>query len=131
MTRIELSDAEWELLECCLPEAERSGAPPRRGRPFGDARVVMLGVLWVLVSGARWEDCPAEYGSYKTVHRRYLNWCQDGTFARAFALLLQRLQQEKVLDLSEGFIDGSFAPAKKGGARSAKPSAEKAPNSWS
>jgi hypothetical protein len=45
------------------------------------------------------------------------------------ALALE-LKVRGVLDVEEAFIDGSFAPAKKGDQRSGKPSAAKERRSW-
>jgi transposase len=43
--------------------------PPSRasvGRPRIDDRLIVNGILYVLVTGCRWMDLPAKYGSYKT-----------------------------------------------------------------
>jgi hypothetical protein len=45
--------------------------------------------------------------------------------------LAEDLRSRGGFDLEEAFIDGSFAPAKKGGAALAKPSEAKEPKSWS
>jgi hypothetical protein len=44
--------------------------------------------------------------------------------------LAQDLKIRGALDVREAFIDGSFAPAKKGGPKSKKPSAAKEQKSW-
>ena len=89
------------------------------------------GILWVLLSGARWKDLPAsKYPSYQTCHR----WFQNRVRARVLRAIVEALAAEPVArgeaDLRECFIDGSFAPAKKEGRASARPSAAKARKSW-
>jgi len=58
--RYELSDAQWEHIEDMLP-----GKVGDRGRSARDNRLFVNGVLWVLRSGARWEDMPERYGNGK------------------------------------------------------------------
>ena len=59
----ELSDWEWGLIEPLLPPK------PRVGRLRADDRRVVNGILYVLTTGCRCMDMPAEYGSYKTAWR--------------------------------------------------------------
>jgi len=38
-----------------------------------------LGILWVLESGARWEDIDKrQYASYQTCHRYFQEWVKSG-----------------------------------------------------
>ena len=55
-----LSDADWARIEP-LPPSGRCGA--RRV----DGRRVISGIVHMLRIGARWRDCPAEYGPYTTI----------------------------------------------------------------
>jgi transposase len=55
--RYELSDTQWDRIAQLLP-----GKPGDRGRTGSDNRLFVNGVLWVLRSGARWEDLPERYG---------------------------------------------------------------------
>jgi hypothetical protein len=32
----------------------------------------------MLHSGARWRDCPLEYGPYTTVYNRFIRWSRQG-----------------------------------------------------
>ena len=86
------------------------------GRPRCNELAVLQGILWVLRSGARWKDLPDSYPSYQTCHRRFQLWVKLGVFRR----LLRRLVKEAGIDLSEVYVDGSFAPAKKGGGKVGK-----------
>lgn len=47
------------------------------GRPAGDNRRFVHGVLWVL-RGMRWQDMPERYGMYKTTHKRFTRWAATG-----------------------------------------------------
>ncbi|MEE8201375.1 MAG: IS5 family transposase [Candidatus Acidoferrales bacterium] len=109
---MELTDAQWEILAPLLP-AGKSG-PGRKGRRRKNNRDVLEGILWILRTGARWKDLPKEFPSYQTCHRRFAEWVEDGTLERVLKALAEDLVRRGKLDLSETFIDGSFASAKKG-----------------
>ena len=110
----DLTDEQWEILEPFLPKpARRKDA---RGRPWKDSRAVLNGILWVLRTGAPWADLPDRYPSHQTCHRRFQQWVRCGVLKSVLEVLAQALYDEGYLDLREAFIDGTFAPAKKGGA---------------
>ena len=56
----EFSAAQWQRVEGFLP-----GRPGWVGVTAKDNLTFVNGVLWVLRSGARWKDLPAEYGNWK------------------------------------------------------------------
>ncbi len=63
---------------------------------------------------------PKRYPSYQTCHRRFQQWVRDGILKSVLEVLAEAPHDEGYLDLQEAFIDGSFAPAKHGGARVGK-----------
>ena len=71
MRRFELTDAQWEQIAPLLPPQK-----PRTGRPAEDHRQVLDGMLWILRTGAPWEDLPARYGPVGTVSSRFLPLAQ-------------------------------------------------------
>lgn len=124
---MDLTDHQWNYLLEYLPAEELTRGP---GRPWADARTTLNGVLWILRTGAQWADLPRRYGAPATVHRRFQKWREHGLFRRVLEVLAGHLHREGRLDLSECFIDGTFAPAKRGALMSVKPSGAKAPRSW-
>src|SRR6201986_5168337 len=101
--------------------AGRSGAGRWTRPSWSDRRKVLNGVLWILRTGAPWQDLPPRYGPYRTAHRRFQNWVRSGVLEKLLLTLAQHLQEAGGLDLKECFVDGTFVPAKKGGATSGKP----------
>ena len=72
----------------------------KRGRPWAANRACFEGILWILQTGAAWRA------------------------------LLGLLDEQGLLRWDETFLDGSFAPAKKGALPSVKPSAARARSGW-
>jgi transposase len=110
----DLTDEQWALTAPFLPKLTRR--KDGRGRPWRENRVVLNGTLWILRTGAPWADLPDRYPSYQTCHRRFQHWVRCGVLKDILAVVAESLHDEGYLDLREAFIDGSFAPAKKGGA---------------
>ena len=80
--RYELTDPQWRRIEGLLP-----GKKSDPGRTGADNRLFVNAVLWVLRSGAHWHDLPERYGKYKTVHKRFMRWAENGVWERLFAVL--------------------------------------------
>ena len=73
----ELTDEQWAVLAPLIPEPPRR--EDKRGRPWKDTREVLNGVLWILRSGARWQDLPDRFPPYQTCRRRFQQWSREGT----------------------------------------------------
>ena len=75
-----ITDAQWEFVRPFIPQKELEEGRP--GRPFVPAREVLDGVLWVLRTGAQWNELPKKYPPYQTCHRRYQKWVRAGVMVR-------------------------------------------------
>jgi transposase len=75
-----LNDAEWKRIEPLLPRG-------RRGARRVDDRRVISGIMHMLHSGARWRDCPPDYGQYTTVYNRFNRWSRQGIWTDIFYAL--------------------------------------------
>jgi transposase len=123
----ELTDEQWELLAELLPEPEP--APGGGPKPVPN-RPVVEGILWVLRNGARWKALPMGYPSPSTCWRRLAEWEASGVWLEAWRVLLDTLHAQQRLDWTECFVDGSFAPAKKGAPGSERPSGARVRSGW-
>src|ERR1700680_4586029 len=65
-----------------------------------------------------------------TCWRRLRDWEEQGVWLTIWRAFLAELNQREQLDWSELFLDGSFAPAKKGARKSEKPSGARARSGW-
>jgi transposase len=86
VSRGDLTDKEWNLLEPMLPP-ERG----REGRPANDNRIILNGILWRLRTGAPWREMPDRYGKWNSVYRRYSRWSQSGIWGPVAVMLSQML----------------------------------------
>jgi transposase len=114
----DLTDEQWETLDPLIPKLRRRR--DGRGRPWTSSRSVMSDVLWELRTGAPWAGLPERYPSFQTCHRRFQQWVRSGVIAGIMTALAHKLITRDAIDIREAFIDASFAPAKKGDARSEK-----------
>jgi transposase len=126
-TRKFLTEAQWSKIAPLLPSAKPGS---KGGRPPAPNREVLEGILWILRTGARWQDLPPQYPSPSTCWRRLKRWEEQELWLKIWRIFLSQLDTEGALDWQEAFIDASFAPAKKGAPESGKPGAAKARSGW-
>jgi transposase len=71
---LRLRDDQWDrILEHFHEEHVPDSRPGCKPVP---TRAVLDAVLWILNTGAQWHLLPQCYPNYKTVHRRFQQWCQ-------------------------------------------------------
>lgn len=104
----ELSGGQWEFIEPLLPPQARTG------RPRADDRRTINGILYVLITGCKWEDMPRRYGAPVTAWRRLKRWQEEGIWQDLMSRLQERAYQEGKLDLDKAIIYSSTIAAKKG-----------------
>ena len=75
-----LNDKQWARIEPHLPMGLTG---PHRD----DDRRIVSGIIHMLQSGARWRDCPAEYGPYTTIYNRFNRWAKRGRWQAVFDAL--------------------------------------------
>ena len=123
-----LTDEQWAILEPLIPP--KPTREDGKGRPRIDNREVLDGILWVMRTGAAWQDLPDRYPSPATCHRRFQEWRREGVLETILQTLAQHLKDRGKLDLSECFIDGFFVVAKRGDRQWERPSGAKVRRSW-
>ena len=77
-----LDDRQWSVISPLLPTNQP-------GAQRTDDRRVISGVINVLKSGYRWEDCPACYGPPTTICNRFHRWSASGIGQRLYDALVQ------------------------------------------
>ena len=81
MSRGDLTDAQWRILDPLLPDRGE------RGPEIEDKRRTINGILWVLRTGAPWRDMPERYGNWNSVYVRFSRWSKLGVWDAAFETL--------------------------------------------
>lgn len=127
---MDIRDEQWEAVQSCFPVEELRRTTKKGGRPYVEVRHVLDGVLWVLRTGAPWADMPRRYPPYQTCHRRFQTWIEDKTLERILHRLAEDLRDRGKLDLTEAYIDGSHAGAKRGALLLGSLDVAKRPRSW-
>ena len=125
-TRRVISDELWERIEPHLPA---HSPHPHGGRPWKDDRECLEGILWLLRSGARWQDIPGDLPAPATCWRRLQLWAGEGCLDTIQEELLRDLHRLGKLNFDQLLADATFIRAKKGGTTLARQNAAKAP-SW-
>ncbi|NYH14281.1 transposase [Paraburkholderia bryophila] len=101
-----IDDELWALIEPLRPpaRARRFRYPGRK--PVAD-RAALTGILFVLRSGIRWSDLPAEMGCGSGIScwRRLCDWQQAGVWDRLHEILLAKLRAAGRIDFSRVVID--------------------------
>lgn len=110
---LKLRDEQWERIREHFPEENVPDDRPGR-KPIATRRVLEA-VLWILNTGAQWHMLPQGYPNYKTVHRRFQQWCREETLRKVLTDLANTLRDGGEIDESEYFIDACFASGKGGG----------------
>jgi transposase len=125
---MELTDEQWAIVEPLIPVIKRRR--DGKGRPRVSARNILDGVLWILWTGAPWKALPSEYPPYQTCHRRMQEWVVQRAFVKMLKALAADLRDRGKFDLSEAFVDGTHAGAKRGALSSEKRVVDLPPRSW-
>jgi transposase len=124
---MDLRRAQILLIKGLLPTTEKEN---EQGRPRQEIEGIIQGIFWILRTGACWYDLPQRYPPYQTCHRYFQNWVKAGIMDMMLKALAEDLRRRGKLDLSECFIDATFAGAKKGVLRLDPRSVGRGPKSW-
>ena len=127
---MDLTEEQWALIRPFIPDPEVVGTTEKGGRPWRDPRDVLNGILWVLRTGAPWADLPRRYPPPQTCHRRFQKWVKEGVLQAVLRGLAEDLRTRGKLDLTEAYVDGSHAGAKRGALWLDELDAARRPRSW-
>jgi transposase len=125
MDRGDLTDAQWTRLQPLLPPP-RPAKGSKGGRPRNDDRPVINGILWILRTGAPWEDLPARYGKRSTVSTRYYRWIDQGIWDRIYTAVQAQADADGALDWELHHVDATVIRAHQhaAGAKQGNPQTE-------
>ena len=110
MNRGDLTDAHWDRLQPLLPP-QRHGKGTKGGRPSIHPRQIINGILWILRTGAPWEDLPARYGKRSTVSTRYYRWIEQGIWDRLYDEVKAQADAKGELDWEVHHVDATVVRA--------------------
>jgi len=103
MTRGDVTDTEWELIEPHLPLGV-SG-------PIPDLRNQFNAVMWRFRTGSPWRDVPAEYGNWSTIYDRFHAWVRQGVFEHLMNAMIREAAARGDVDLDLVSVDSTTSRA--------------------
>lgn len=103
MTRGDLTDAEWVLIEPHLPLGAFG--------PIPDLRSYFDAVMWRFRTGSPWRDVPERYGSWSTIYDRFRMWAAAGVFQALMDGLIAEAAARGDVDLGLVSVDSTVSRA--------------------
>lgn len=67
--------------------------------------MIVNGILWILGTGAPWQDLPRRYGPWQSVYSRFRRWTQQGIWQTVF----EQVSQDQ--DTESWMIDATIVKA--------------------
>ncbi|MFE3582736.1 IS5 family transposase [Streptomyces vinaceus] len=121
MTRGDLTDVQWAVLEPLLPKGKKLGRPPTWAR-----RRLVDGIRFRVRTGVPWRDLPAEYGPWGRGYDLFRRWQRDGTWHRIFTALQAQADAKELItwDLN---VDSTVCRAHQHAAGARKRGSQKEP----
>jgi transposase len=104
VTRVQLTDREWEFIESYLPVGGYGPYPERLRQQFE-------GVIWRFKTGSQWREMPQELGAWSTVHNRFRQWRDAGVLEALLEGLITEAAKRGEVDWSLVGIDSTIARA--------------------
>jgi transposase len=101
VTRGDLTDAEWELIEPHLPLGAFG--------PIPDLRSYLNAVMWRFRTGCPWRDVPGSYGSWSTIYDRFRLWAAGGIFQTLMDVMITEAAARGDVDLSLVSVDSTVS----------------------
>jgi transposase len=103
VTRRELSDNEWGLIEPFLPIGRYGPCPQHLREQFE-------GVIWRFRTGSRRREMPEESGAWQTVYDHFARWRDAGVFAALMDGMIAEAARRARADMSLVSVDSAVAP---------------------
>lgn len=103
----ELNDKQWNIIKQHIPK------PSKTERPRSNDRMVLNGIIYVLISGCRWDEMPRKYGDDSTVNLRLRKWQGFGVWKKILRCTIASAHKQNKINLQKISVDSSSIPAKK------------------
>jgi len=90
---------------------QRRGKGTTGGRPSNEHRPISNGILWILRTGAPWDDVPVRYGTRSKVSSRSYRWRKDGIWDRIYATVQAQADAAGALNWELQHVDATVVRA--------------------
>jgi transposase len=109
----EVNDELWAIFQTILAKLDPPPLAP--GRPRGDPRAALNGIIFILRSGLQWNKLPKEFGDDSTVHRTMQRWIRNGVLKRFWAVEVENCEELGGVDWEWQSADTAMGKARFGG----------------
>ena len=103
-----ISDILWNEIAPIIPAKKN-----KIGRPQKDARIVLSGIFYIMLTGAQWCQLPDYYGKKSTVHGRFSAWARskvfDAILLKSIEIALEKLGPPESFIIDTSSIKAPFA----------------------
>lgn len=103
MTRGDLTDDEWALVEPYLPLGACG--------PIPDLRNQFNAVMWRFRTGSPWRDVPERYGHWSTIYDRFAIWAREGVFQNLMEAMIATAAARGEVELDLVSVDSTVSRA--------------------
>ena len=93
-----IPDNLWNEIKTAIPEKKS-----KVGRPRSDAKMVLSGIYYVMITGVQWHKLPDYYGRPATIHGWFRIWVKSGVFAEIVLKSIDSAVQH--LGVPESFLN--------------------------
>src|SRR5262249_23284285 len=97
-----LTDKQWERIAPSLPKHPPSALG---GRPRCHDRACLEGILWLIRTGARWQDIPVDLPCGSTCWRRLREWASEEVLPTIHSILIEELDDLGEINFEELLAD--------------------------
>lgn len=104
VTRRQLTDGQWQLIEPFLPIGDYGPYPERLREQFE-------GVIWRFRTSSQWREMPDEFGPWPTVYGRFRVWRDAGVFTALLEGVIAEAARQEQSDLSLVSVDSTTVRA--------------------
>lgn len=87
-----ITDSFWNEIKNVIPKKKTLV-----GRPEWSSRKTLEGILYVLDNGCKWLALPKEFGNPKTIHGKFIKWCEMKVFDSMQKQILYKYKQTNSL----------------------------------
>jgi putative transposase len=86
----DLTDAEWQLIDCCFPKPCQTGRPRQHSH-----RELLNAIFYLTKTACQWRNLPEHFAPWGTVYHYFRAWKHNGLWVAIHTRLREQVRQEE------------------------------------